>query len=113
MARDYFIFRDLLDQSVAPVQNQWYLPEPANLMGKQKADGSWKYGESGSPLVPDQNYALLETYQHLHVLVEMYGLTREHPAIERAAGFIFTCQTIGMELHRSLCENRRKVEDRP
>jgi hypothetical protein len=40
-----------------------------------------------------QNYNQLETYRILGVLVEEYGFTREHLAIQKAADFLFSFQT--------------------
>jgi len=41
----------------------------------------------------DENYELLETWRNLRILVEMYGMDRTHPNVEKAAEFIFGCQT--------------------
>ncbi len=89
----YFIQRDLLEEPVGPIAALWELPQARLLADRQQADGSWRYpGKSGHP-APDTNYALLETYRSLRLLVEMYGFQREHPALARAAEYAFSCQT--------------------
>lgn len=87
----YFIRRDLLGESVASPETLWDLREPARLVKKQQADGSWNY--SGKADTPRQNYSLLETYRTLRVLVEQFAFTRAHPALQTAAGYIFSCQS--------------------
>jgi hypothetical protein len=92
-ALTYFVQDDLLKTAVGPVEALWNLPEPKRLVSQQQANGSWRYpGKSGHP-APEANYDLLETYRSLRILVEMYGFQREHPALERAAEYGFSCQT--------------------
>lgn len=86
----YFVWRDLLDQPVEAMSTLWELPGIQPLLARQRQDGSWKYPGKGVGV--DTNYSLLETYRQLRVLVEMYGFTCEHPAILRAAGYVFSCQ---------------------
>jgi hypothetical protein len=68
-------------------------PNPQIWQKKQLDDGSWKY--PGKTHDPDSgaNYFLIETFRNLRVLVEMYGYNRNHPAILKAAEFLFSCQT--------------------
>jgi hypothetical protein len=88
----YFTNRDLLGAQVGPIQTLWDLPEAARLVRLQQADGSWKYpGKVSNP--EWENYSLLETFRNLRVLVEFYGFNSWHPVIERAAEFVFSCQT--------------------
>jgi hypothetical protein len=92
-ALEYFTRRDLLNQAVGGVDTLWKLPNMSRLVDKQKPDGSWHYpGKSNHPATTT-NYDLLETYRSLRLLVEMAGFQREHPALPRAAEYIFTCQT--------------------
>jgi hypothetical protein len=92
-ALTYFVNRDLVEKEAGPVERLWELPEAAGLVRKQRPDGAWKYPGNTSGGVPGQNYALLETYRNLRVLVEQYGFTRAHPALQKAAEYIFGCQT--------------------
>lgn len=87
----YFTRRDLLDETVEPVDTLWELSEVARLVRKQQPDGSWRY--PSKQVGPDEDYAQLETFRNLGLLVEKYGLSRRHPAIERAAMFLFSRQT--------------------
>jgi hypothetical protein len=88
----YFTRRDLLNEAVEPIERVWELPGVRKILKKQQADGSWrpaskKYGGSGV------NYRLAETWKQLRYLVDQYELDRKHPAIEKAAEYIFSCQT--------------------
>lgn len=87
----YFVRRDLLDEALPRQETLWDLPEAVRLLAKQQADGSWNY--PGQSNTPRQNYALLQTYRCLRLLVEVYGLTAEHPALQKAAAYLFSCQT--------------------
>jgi hypothetical protein len=91
-ALSYFTNCDLLGDPVGPIQTLWDLPDVARLVRLQQPDGSWKYpGKVSNP--EWENYFLLETFRNLRVLVEVYGFNRQHPAIEKAAEFVFSCQT--------------------
>jgi hypothetical protein len=90
-ALDYFVRRDLMGDAAAPPATLWILPPAVRLVKKQQGDGSWRY--PGKADTPRQNYSLLETYRNLRLLVEQYGFTRAHPALARAAGYVFRCQT--------------------
>ena len=88
----YFVRRDLLEESVGPVESLWDLPEARRLVDKQQADGSWHYpGQSNHP-ASNANYDLLETYRSLRLLVEMYGFHSGQPALAKAAEYVFSCQ---------------------
>jgi len=88
----YFANRDLLGVEVPPLEYVWRLPEVVDLLKRQEPDGSWKYG--GTIIHADwENYRLLETYRSIGFLVQMYGLTRDHPALARAAEFLLSFQT--------------------
>ena len=87
----YFANRDLLGVEVPPIEFLWELPEVAELLRLQRADGTWKY--AGAPRADWENYTLIETYRSIGFLVQMYGLTREHSALAKAAEYIFSCQS--------------------
>jgi hypothetical protein len=88
----YFARRDLLEGPVDPVETLWETRDALKIVKKQQGNGSWHYPGKGT-CDAWSNYALLETFRQLRVLVEMYGLNRDHPAIPRAAEYVFSCQT--------------------
>ena len=92
-AASYFLRRDLLEERVEPITYAWQLPEAQKILRRQRHDGSWKYPGKRTIKYPKHHYGLLETFKQFRLLVEKYELTREHPAGEKAAEFLFTCQT--------------------
>ena len=81
--------RDLLGEKV-DVRGLWDLPEPRRILGRQQANGAWRYPvKKPSP----QNYDLYETFVTLGELVGKYGFDRRHPAVGKAAQYVFSCQT--------------------
>lgn len=89
----YFVRRDLLNEEVGPVEMLWGLREPARILKKQQEDGSWKYPSRREHGYPGEEYAQVETYRMLRILVEQYGFHRGHPAIQGVAEFYFARQT--------------------
>ncbi len=89
----YFVRRDLLEKRAEPITYVWQLPEAQKILRRQRPDGSWKYPGKRTIKYPKHHYGLLETFKQFRLLVERYELTREHPASEKAAEFLFTCQT--------------------
>jgi len=92
-AVSYFVQRDLLGECVEPISYVWGLPEAGNLLMKQRSDGSWRYPGKRIVAYPPHHYGRLETFKRFRRLVERYQLTREHPAAQRAAEYLFSCQT--------------------
>lgn len=89
----YFARLDLVGKPVGQVESLWKLPECVQILARQREDGSWRYAGGDSGIRAQVHYDLLETYRQLGVLVEKYGLTKTHPAMERAARFLFSFQT--------------------
>ena len=89
-ALEYFARRDLLDEDVPPVSCLWDLPGARRILRPQLADGSWPAKSDDHPAI---HYHLIETWRQFRYLVEMYGFTRADPCAERAAEFLFSCQT--------------------
>jgi hypothetical protein len=87
----YFTRRDLLGGRVGPVSQLWELPEAQRILRRQLVDGSWP--RSGVEKHHAVNYHLVETWRNFRFLVEQYGFTREHPQAQKAAEFLFSCQT--------------------
>ena len=74
-----------------PAEALWELPVPRRIVQRQGADGSWVY--PGRRARARTDYDLLETYRQLGFLVEMFGLTREHPALAAAAEYVLSHQS--------------------
>ena len=89
----YLMRRDLLGEEVGPVESLWELPQVVRILRKQQEDGSWKYPGGKKDIRMQRSYDQLQTYKVLIDLVEKYSLTRDHPAMEKAASFLFTFQT--------------------
>lgn len=92
-ALQYFVRRDLLGEEVGPVQTLWKLPQVVKILRKQQEDGSWKYSGGKLELRSQVNYNQLQTYKVLMDLVGKYEFSGGHPALERAADFLFSFQT--------------------
>jgi hypothetical protein len=88
-AIEALVRRDFLGQ-VIETRTLWGLAEPARLLRRQQRDGSWRYP---APRPGPQNYDLYETLQVLGCLVTQYAFDRRHPAIEKAAAYVFSCQS--------------------
>jgi len=89
----FFARRDLLGVATGPVSDLWDLPQARRIVAKQIPDGRWRYPCGKSSVRSRQNYDQLETFRQVGILVEEFGMTREHAAIERAAEFLFSFQT--------------------
>jgi hypothetical protein len=89
-----FARRDLLEEEVEGIENLWQLPQVAKLFRRQQPDGSWKYPGGGKAhLRATEDYNQIETYRVLGELIEKYGMDKWHPAIEKAATYLFSRQT--------------------
>ena len=88
----FFARRDLLGEDAGPVSALWGLREPLRIVRRQTATGAWSYPSGNCSLRSLENYDQIETFRQLGILVEKYGFTREHPAIERAAEFLLSFQ---------------------
>lgn len=87
----YFVKRDLLGEQAGDIRHLWQLPEAEKIIKKQRPDGAWsRAGEKKHPAI---NYSLIETWRQFRFLVEKYRFTREHPQVQKAAEFLFSCQT--------------------
>ena len=71
----------------------WELPPVLKILKKQQDDGSWKYPKKKEDPREISGYTQLETFRQLGILVEKYLLNKDHPAVQKAADFLFACQT--------------------
>jgi hypothetical protein len=89
----FFTMRDLLGRDAGPISALWALPAARKIVAKQNPDGSWRY-PGGKPHVRSaENYDQIETFRQVGILVEEFGFSRGHPAIELAAESLFSFQT--------------------
>jgi hypothetical protein len=89
----YFTRRELLNEKVEPIERVWELTEPQKILKKQQEDGSWKGTGQNKDIYPPNHHTLVETFKKFQVLVEQYAFTNKHPAIQKAAEYLFSCQT--------------------
>lgn len=89
----FFAKRDLLGQDAGRVEQLWDSDTVARLLRRQQGNGSWKYRGAKPGLRSQEDYDQLETYRSVGELVERHGVTRKHPSMQRAAGFLFSRQT--------------------
>lgn len=84
--------RDLLDKNISLIDLR-QLTEPQNILRKQNKNGSWEYPGAKEHIRTKENYNQLETYRNLGVLIEKFGFTNQHSAIQNAAEYLFSFQT--------------------
>ena len=87
----FFARRDLLGEEPGSIQDLWRLPGALRILKWQLPNGSWP--RPGVHKHPAINEGLIETRRQLRFLVEKFGFTRQHPQVEKAAAFIFSCQS--------------------
>lgn len=92
-AIEYFTKRDLLDETVEPIDYVWQLPEVQKIFQKQQSDGTWKHTGKETVIFPKYHYQLVQTWKVYRLLVEHYEVAKEHEGSRRAAEFLFSCQT--------------------
>jgi hypothetical protein len=89
----YWVDKDLLGANPGNIESLWKLPTVKRILGKQHPDGFWQYKGNRPGDAYGENYELLQTWKTFRILVEKYGMTREHKSISCAAEFLFSCQT--------------------
>lgn len=89
----YFARRDLCGEPVGPIRELWSGRDVGRILGRQLDDGRWSYRGGNRRIRSADSYDQLETFRQLNVLVHKYAMTRRHPAVERAAQFLFTFHT--------------------
>lgn len=83
-----------MEEEPGSAENLWQTREVERIVHRQLREGSWKYPGGGKEYVRSkEDYNQIETFRVLGLLVEKHGLDRRHPAIEKAAEYLFSCQT--------------------
>jgi hypothetical protein len=90
---EYFTRLELLEENVEPVEILWDLNPVKSIFKRQQKGGFWRYPGKIRETHSNQDYNQLETFRIFGELVEKYALNREHPQIQRAAEYLFSCQT--------------------
>jgi hypothetical protein len=93
IALQYQVSRDLRGEDPGPVTLLWDIQPVVKILRRQQEDGSWKYPKKKTDPIEISGYKQLETFRQLGILVEQYLLNRAHPSVQRAADFLFSCQT--------------------
>lgn len=89
----FFARRDLCREPRLDVRTLWELEGAAHILRRQAPDGSWQFAGGMPGLDQGEDYTQLETFRRMGQLIEIFGLDRRHPALERAAEYLFGCQT--------------------
>lgn len=89
----YSVKADLLSEPAGSVEKVWNLPIAQRILKKQKPGGYWQSASRLREKYPAVNYDLVETFKQFLKLIDVYRFTREHAAIQRAAEYIFSCQS--------------------
>lgn len=92
-ALSYLARRDLMDEAVGDVARLWHSAPVESILNQQREDGGWTYCDGDPTVRSPEDYDQIETYRQVGVLVEKYAMDRGHPAIVRAAEYLFGCQT--------------------
>jgi hypothetical protein len=92
-ALQYQVSRDLRGIDPGSFATLWNLQAVQRILEKQQEEGSWKYPKRKTDPIEISGYKQLETFRQLSILVEEYLLNRDHPSVQRAADFLFSCQT--------------------
>lgn len=88
----YFIRRDVLGEDTGPADVLWDLPDAKALAGKQQADGSFRYPGGGNGQGGWTNYALVETFRQVRVMVDVFGMDCRYAPLRAAAEYVLGCQ---------------------
>lgn len=92
-AIEYFTHRDLLSETIEPIEAVWRSPEVQKIIRKQQPNGSWCHKGQQTHTYPSYHDALVETWKNIRILVEQYQATRQLEAVQKASEFLFSCQT--------------------
>lgn len=89
----YFARREFLAEDPGPLERLWECRDAQKIVRRQSKNGRWKYPAPGATDRSLEDYDQIETFRNLGFLVEKYGFTRRHPAVQKAAAFLFSFQT--------------------
>jgi hypothetical protein len=85
--------RELLGERVGTVRDLWVSSPAQSLFRKQRPDGSWRYSIGRARVRSSTEYDLLETYRNVRLLVEKFGVDRQHPGLGAAVELLLAAQS--------------------
>lgn len=89
----YSVEHVLLGRPNQNVHRIWQSKPVLRILKGQQPDGSWRFKGNRPGEEFGENYELVETWKMLRQLVGKYVFNREHPALQLAAEFVFSCQS--------------------
>lgn len=90
---EYFARQDLLEEDPGTIARLWESRDAQKILHRQLKNGGWRYPSPATTTRSAEDYDQIETYRNLGFLVEKFGFTRAHPAVQKAAEFLFSSQT--------------------
>ncbi len=73
-----------MDEDIGDIDEKvWQLPEVGRITDVQLENGAWRYPAGREHIRSAEDYNQLETFRILRILVEKYGLNKNHVAIRR------------------------------
>ena len=88
-----YFTKELLEKPVKDIDYIWNLPEVQEMLKNQAKNGSWP-SKTKKNEKHGVKYPLIETWKQLRFLIQQYNMNKTHPSIEKAAEYIFSCQSI-------------------
>lgn len=89
----FHVENDLLGERIQTLTDIWGSRAVTKIIEKQSEKGYWLYTGRRPGEEFGENYELVETWKMLRILIGKYGFHCEHPAMQRAVDFLFSCQS--------------------
>lgn len=86
-----YFTKALIGEKTISQSKIWEFPEVKKILKRQTEDGSFKHYKK-KQIYPKYHHKLVETWKKFRILIKRFNLTKDHPQIEKAAEFIFSCQ---------------------
>lgn len=96
----YSFEKDIADNPTLELKDVWGSKQVQSILNKQRDDGSWGYQSKKSKTFTKVDYNLYETIIVLASLIEIYRFNKSHPAVERAAEYLFSNQSSQGDIRR-------------
>jgi hypothetical protein len=89
----FHVEKYLLERDIGPPIQLWEHRKAQKILKNQLESGAWPDKRKKAHKNIPTNYQLLETYRYLGQLIEFFKFDKTHPAMEKAAEFVFKSQT--------------------